>query len=79
MKGKYVSPSPIEMQVASFNELEQVCIVGSGLPQPMALVTLSIEGKRRTKDELNGRLEELLHQVNKTLDAHENLEKSCSN
>ena len=51
-KGKYVAPSPIEMKVASHIEIEHVCIVGSGLPQPIALITLSEIGKRKTKDEL---------------------------
>jgi long-chain acyl-CoA synthetase len=75
MKGKYVAPSPIEMQVAGCSELEQVCIVGAGLPQPIALVTLSDKGKRKTKDELHIGLKELLSRVNRSLDAHEKLDK----
>jgi long-chain acyl-CoA synthetase len=75
IKGKYVAPSPIEMQVAGSSELEQVCIVGSGLPQPIALVTLSDKGKRKTTEELETGLKELLTNVNQSLDAHEKLDK----
>jgi long-chain acyl-CoA synthetase len=75
IKGKYVAPSPIEMKVASHSEIEQVCIVGSGLPQPIALITLSEIGRRKTKDELHGGLKELVTKVNTSLDAHERLDK----
>lgn len=75
MKGKYVAPSPIEMKVASYSEIEQVCIVGSGLPQPMALVTLSENGRRKTKDDLEVGFIEIVSKVNTSLDAHERLDK----
>ncbi len=75
IKGKYVAPSPIEMRIASHSEIEQVCIVGSGLPQPIALVTLSENAKRKTKDELEADLKELVLAVNTSLDAHERLDK----
>jgi long-chain acyl-CoA synthetase len=75
IKGKYVAPSPIEMKVASHSEIEQVCIVGSGLPQPIALVTLSENGRRKSKDELQVGLKELVSTVNTSLDAHERLDK----
>ena len=45
-KGKYVAPSPIEMKVSASAMVDQVCVVGSGLPQPMALITLSEAGKK---------------------------------
>jgi long-subunit acyl-CoA synthetase (AMP-forming) len=74
-KGKYVAPSPIEMQVASCTDIEQVCLVGSGLPQPITLVTLSDKGKRKTNEELQNELKYLLARVNANLDAHEKIEK----
>ena len=40
-KGKYIAPSPIEMKFAENTNIEQVCVVGSGIPQPIALVVLS--------------------------------------
>ncbi len=75
MKGKYVAPSPIEMRMASYTEIEQVIIVGSGLPQPIALIILSEHGRRKTQDELIDGLTALWLQVNTSLDAHERLEK----
>ena len=74
MKGKYVAPSPIEMRMADYSEIEQVIIVGSGLPQPIALATLSESGRRKTQDELRSGLKALLSQVNTSLDAHERLD-----
>ncbi len=75
MKGKYVSPSPIEMKVANSSAIEQVCILGPGLPQPIALVTLSETGRRKSRDELKVELKDLVSSVNSNLDAHEKLEK----
>lgn len=75
MKGKYVAPSPIEMRMADYGEIEQVIVVGSGLPQPIALATLSENGRRKTQDELTAGLKALLSQVNTSLDAHERLDK----
>ncbi len=75
MKGKYVAPSPIEMRMADCSEIEQVIIVGSGLPQPIALATLSENGRRKTQDELLAGLKAFLWKVNTSLDAHERLDK----
>ena len=37
-KGKYVAPNPIEMKLSKSNIIEQVCVVGENLSQPIALV-----------------------------------------
>lgn len=44
-KGKYVAPAPIENRLAVHPRIEQVCVVGDGLPQPMALCVLSEVGR----------------------------------
>jgi long-chain acyl-CoA synthetase len=75
MKGKYVAPSPIEMRMVDCPAIEQVIIVGSGLPQPIALATLSENGRRKTRDEVMAGLKALLSQVNTSLDAHERVDK----
>ncbi len=75
MKGKYVAPSPIEMRMAECSDIEQVIIVGSGLPQPIALATLSENGRCKTQEELMAGFKALLSQVNTSLDAHERLDK----
>ena len=51
-KGKYVAPSPIEMKLSANKNLEQICVVGDGLPQPIVLVVLSERGKAKTKEDL---------------------------
>ena len=40
-KGKYVTPVPIEARLSANPYLEQVCVMGSGLPAPVAVVVLS--------------------------------------
>jgi long-chain acyl-CoA synthetase len=74
-KGKYVAPSPIEMKFSSNCDLEQVCVVGSGLPQPIALITLSEKGKRRKVEEADAGLKDMLSDINSTLDSHEKVYK----
>lgn len=70
-KGKYVAPNPIEMKLVFNTDLEQVCVVGDHLPQPIALVVLSDLGKAKPKEELVASLEETLDIVNGKLDQHE--------
>ncbi|HET9431597.1 MAG TPA: AMP-binding protein [Chitinophagaceae bacterium] len=74
-KGKYVSPTPIEMKICGNNDLAQVCVVGTGLPQPIALITLSENGKKKTKEAIESGLNEMLTSINPTLDAHERISK----
>ncbi len=74
-KGKYVAPSPIEMKISSNSDVEQVCVVGTGLPQPIALVILSETGKKKSKEEIKISLAETMNTINPTLDAHEQLDK----
>ncbi len=74
-KGKYVSPSPIEMKFAKNSLLEQICVVGNNLPQPIALVVLSEEAKKLSKEELSMSLSETLTEINPSLEKHEKLKK----
>jgi len=74
-KGKYVAPSPIEMMFTGNADLEQVCIVGSGLPQPIALITLSASGKKRNPVETEEGFNELRLRINTGLDDHEKISR----
>ncbi len=74
-KGKYVAPAPIENRLAEHTRIEQVCVVGDGMAQPMALCVLSEVGRSETlngaRQELKNSLEKLLEEVNQDLDKHE--------
>ncbi len=72
-KGKYVAPAPIENRLAEHEQIELVCVVGDGLPRPMALCVLSETGKAQARELLEGHLHRLLGDVNARLDKHEQL------
>lgn len=77
-KGKYVAPSPIENRIAVHSRIEQVCVVGDGMAQPMALCVLSDIGRQEAANSGRGELEssliKLLEEVNTRLDQHERLQ-----
>lgn len=74
-KGKYIAPTPIEMKLLSNPDIEQVCVVGMGIPQPIALTVLSAAGKAKSKDDLIKSLSATLDLVNPSLESYEKLEK----
>ena len=74
-KGKYVSPAPIELALSKNHNIDQICIVGTGIPQPIALITLIPEAKGKNAKEVHASLIETLDEVNPTLEKHERIEK----
>ncbi|SFP32487.1 AMP-binding protein [Pseudomonas borbori] len=78
-KGKYVAPAPIENRLAVHSRIEQVCVVGDGMAQPMALCVLSEVGRQEiangSRGDLENSLKSLLEQVNLDLDKHERLQR----
>jgi long-chain acyl-CoA synthetase len=74
-KGKYISPTPIETKLLANTDIEQTCVVGMGIPQPIALVTISDIGRTKTKEQLNQSLVDSLQQINPLLENYEQLEK----
>lgn len=74
-KAKYVAPAPIEMKLSANTNIEQVCVVGSGLPQPIALITISEYGKTKDKEALNKSLKKTLDIVNPKFEQHEFVKK----
>lgn len=75
-KGKYVSPSPIEMKLSKNTHIEQCCVVGTGLPQPMVLVVLSDDASKKDRQEICDSLCETLKSINPVLEKHEKLKKA---
>lgn len=74
-KGKYVAPSPIEMKLSANKNIENVCVVGDGIPQPIALVVLSEYGKSRPQEDVDVSLAKTLKVVSPKLDPHERVKR----
>lgn len=74
-KGKYVAPAPIEMKLSRNQYIEQICVVGASMPQPMALVVLSADGKGQDKISIQQSLSETLVSINGELEKHERVQK----
>ncbi len=75
-KGKYIAPAPIELELSKCSEIEQVCIVGMGIPQPILLVVLSEEGTKKSKENLSECLIKAIRDINPTLEKHEKIIKA---
>ena len=74
-KGKYVAPNPIEKMFAINEDVEQVCVMGAGMPQPFAIVTLSEIGQAKSREEVLERLQGLLKTINGKVEHWEALSK----
>ncbi len=74
-KGKYVTPAPIEAKIMENSLVEQVCVTGTNLPQPIALLVLSEEARGSTKESVTETLTQTLHSVNANLESHQKLDR----
>jgi long-chain acyl-CoA synthetase len=74
-KGKYINPATIEKRLLESGLLDQVCVVGSGLPSAFALCILSASGQLASKTALRIKLENHLLAVNAELEHFEQLSK----
>jgi long-subunit acyl-CoA synthetase (AMP-forming) len=74
-KGHYVAPAPIENKIGTHELVEQVCVVGVNLPQPIVLVVLSAAAKIKPKEEIQKTLIGLKDEVNPLLKNYEHLKK----
>jgi len=73
-KGRYVTPVPIETELLDNPLIEDACVVGHDLPQPLGLVRLRDAGQS-PPDQTERQLSALLQQVNDNLQRSEHL--SC--
>ncbi|MEH8109763.1 AMP-binding protein [Aeromonas veronii] len=69
-KGKYVAPVPIEGRLGQEPIIEQLCVIGYGMPQPIALVQLAESAMKGNREEVNARLEAARVRVNDQLESH---------
>ena len=71
-----MAPSPIEMKLSENADIDQVCVVGDGIPQPIAMIVISEAGAKKSKSELENSIQATLDSVNPTLDHHEQVKKA---
>jgi len=74
-KGEYIVPAPIEWKFAKNEYIEQICIVGLGIPQPIALVNLSEIGQAADKAEVTASFNEMLETINPTMESYNRVKK----
>ncbi|WP_028525760.1 AMP-binding protein [Runella limosa] len=74
-KGEYVAPSQIEFGFADNKMIEQICVVGQNLPQPIALVVLSEMAQNLEKDAIQQSLFSTLTDLNPRLKTYERVQK----
>ncbi|MFT6406800.1 MAG: long-chain acyl-CoA synthetase [Arenicella sp.] len=71
-KGKYIAPVPIESKLASNLLIEQLCVMGSGLPTAMVVIVLSKEiADDMSKKEIEESLIATVTEVNGQIEKHE--------
>ncbi|QSX37518.1 AMP-binding protein [Shewanella sedimentimangrovi] len=73
-KGKYVAPVPIERKLAQDPHIELICVIGSGLPHPIALVQLSEGAKLQPREEVRVSIKATLDAINPNLESHETVD-----
>ena len=72
-KGKYIAPLPIESRLSSNPLLEQICVIGSGLPAPIAVVVMAEAAKHLPESTIEESLTATLLDTNAHLESHERL------
>ena len=72
-KGEFIEPLTLESYFADIQEIEEICITGLGLAQPIGLVQLSEIGKSTLKDELSEILDAKLADINADLENYKKI------
>ncbi len=74
-KGKYVAPAPIEAKFMENPMVEQVCVTGNNLPQPVALLVLSEDAAKQNKQSVEQSLSRTFEAINARLESHQVLDR----
>jgi long-subunit acyl-CoA synthetase (AMP-forming) len=74
-KGKYIVPIPIEDLFAGNSLIEMICLVGLGMPQPMALIKLSELSDNVKEEEIKNSLLATLVHANGQLHGYQKVQK----
>ncbi len=73
-KGKYVAPVPLESALSANPDIEQICVMGSGRKQPVAIVVLAEHLMHGDRELIRPGLKVTLDQVNQSLESHQRLD-----
>lgn len=74
-KGQFIVPAPIEWGFVKNHFVEQVAVCGRGLPQPIALVSLSELGLAAARPEVTESLRLTLQEVNAALPTYQRVQQ----
>jgi long-chain acyl-CoA synthetase len=66
-KAEFINPIPIEGKFGANTNLDQLCLIGLNLPQPVLLAVLSESAKRMDREAVKKQLEETLNSINSDL------------
>ena len=72
-KAKFIVPSEIEEKFAGNTDIEQLCVVGLGMPQPLLLVGLSETAEDKEREAVRAGLQQQLAEVNAKLPSYKKL------
>jgi len=72
-KGKYVAPTKVENKMSNTPFVENLCLVGSGLPATILLVNLTEDGNEIDEGLLKSTLIEKMNTINTELEKHERM------
>jgi len=72
-KGSYVTPNPMEEVIMKNDFVEQVCVAGLGIPQPIALLNLSEIGQKASKEEVAKSIQESVFAANQDRAKYEHI------
>ncbi|MDQ2995272.1 MAG: AMP-binding protein, partial [Pseudomonadota bacterium] len=74
-KGEFIVPTPIELAFAHNPDIEQCCLIGSDLKQPVLVANLSAAAKLKTKEFVNANISATLFSVNQSLPHYQRVSK----
>lgn len=74
-KGEYIAPAQIEFGFADNSHIEQVCVTGQQLPQPIALLVLSETARQADRSEVAQSLVQTLTALNERMHTYERVHR----
>ena len=76
-RGSFITPNPLEEVLAENDYVEQVCVAGLGIPQPIALFNLSEIGQKTDRKTVAASLVASIRDLNATRANYERISNRC--